>query len=111
MAMARSGASPISASFVPVLARPTRGLSAQGMSSPLRQMCTARFGVDKPANNGDNLRYHRLLACTAGPRLTASRHQIVLMAAIAGCVAFSSSQAAAQWWSRGPADFEECADI
>jgi hypothetical protein len=42
--------------------------------------------------------------------LTASRHQIVLMAAIAGGVVFSSSMAQAQWWSRGPADFEECAD-
>jgi hypothetical protein len=43
--------------------------------------------------------------------LTASRHQIVLMAAMVSCVVFSSSQAAAQWWSRAPADFEECADL
>jgi hypothetical protein len=43
--------------------------------------------------------------------LTEFRNQIVLMAAIAGCVVFSSSHAAAQWWSRGPADFEECADL
>jgi hypothetical protein len=42
--------------------------------------------------------------------LSAPRNQIVLMAAIAGCVVFSSSQASAQWWSRGPADFEDCAD-
>jgi hypothetical protein len=47
---------------------------------------------------------------TAGRRLKVSRNQIVLMAAMAGCVVFSSSQAQAQWWSRGPADFEECAD-
>jgi hypothetical protein len=80
------------------------------MSSPLRQVCTARFGVDNPANNGDNLRYHWHYECTAGHRLTASRNQIVLMAALASCVVFSSSQAWAQWWSRGPADFEECAD-
>src|SRR6202012_272067 len=46
-----------------------------------------------------------------GHRLIASRHQIVLMVAVAGCVVFSSSIAEAQWWSRGPADFEECADI
>jgi hypothetical protein len=73
-------------------------------------VCTARFGVDNPANNGDNLRYHWHYECTAGHRLTASRNQIVLMAALASCVVFSSSQAWAQWWSRGPADFEECAD-
>jgi hypothetical protein len=42
--------------------------------------------------------------------LTTSRNQIVLMAAMVSCVALSS-EAAAQWWSRGPADFEECADI
>ena len=33
------------------------------------------------------------------------------MAAIIGCAVLSSSQASAQWWSRGPSDFEECADI
>src|SRR5579863_5062347 len=33
------------------------------------------------------------------------------MASIMGGVIFSSSQAAAQWWSRGPADFEDCADL
>jgi hypothetical protein len=43
--------------------------------------------------------------------LTASRNQIVLMAAMIGCAVLSSSQANAQWWSRGPSDFEECADV
>jgi hypothetical protein len=43
--------------------------------------------------------------------LTASPNQIVLMAAMIGCAALTSSQAHAQWWSRGPADFEECADV
>ena len=42
--------------------------------------------------------------------MTVSGNQIVLMAALVGCAVFSSSQATAQWWSRGPADFEECAD-
>jgi len=42
--------------------------------------------------------------------LSAPRNQIVLIALIMGWSAFSSSQAAAQWWSGGPADFEECAD-
>jgi hypothetical protein len=34
------------------------------------------------------------------------------MAAIAGCMAMQPWRAQAQWWgSRGPVDFEECADI
>ena len=33
------------------------------------------------------------------------------MAAMIGCALFSSSQAKAEWWSRGPSDFEECADV
>jgi hypothetical protein len=32
------------------------------------------------------------------------------MAAIASCFVLSPSRAHAQWWSRAPADFEECAD-
>lgn len=42
--------------------------------------------------------------------MTASHNRTVLMAAMIGCAVLSSSQARAQWWSRGPADFEECAD-
>jgi hypothetical protein len=34
----------------------------------------------------------------------------VLLAAIAACIAFAPARAQAQWWSRAPADFEECAD-
>jgi hypothetical protein len=34
-----------------------------------------------------------------------------LIAAIAGCVVLQPSRAQAQWWSRAPADFEECADL
>src|SRR5579872_4717614 len=33
------------------------------------------------------------------------------MAALIGCAVVSSRQAGAQWWSRQPADFEECADL
>jgi hypothetical protein len=40
----------------------------------------------------------------------ASRLLIVLMAATAGCIVLQPSRAQAQWWSRAPADFEECAD-
>jgi hypothetical protein len=42
--------------------------------------------------------------------LTALRNQILLTAMI-GCAVLSASPARAQWWSNGPADFEECADI
>ena len=41
----------------------------------------------------------------ASPRLA------LLLAAIAAAIALQPSRAHAQWWSRGPADFEECADI
>jgi len=40
----------------------------------------------------------------------ASRCSVLLMAAIAGCVAMHPSHLRAQWWSHAPADFEECAD-
>ena len=38
------------------------------------------------------------------------RRSALLIAAIAGCVVLQPLRAYAQWWSRGPADFEECAD-
>jgi hypothetical protein len=38
------------------------------------------------------------------------RKSALLIAAIAGCAALTPLFAQAQWWSRGPADFEECAD-
>jgi len=42
--------------------------------------------------------------------LFASRTSAVLMAVIAGGLLLQPSRAMAQWWSRAPADFEECAD-
>jgi hypothetical protein len=33
-----------------------------------------------------------------------------LIAATAGCIVLQPSRAHAQWWSRAPADFEDCAD-
>jgi hypothetical protein len=41
----------------------------------------------------------------------ASRKAAMLIAAIAACVVLQPSGARAQWWSRAPADFEECADV
>jgi hypothetical protein len=38
------------------------------------------------------------------------RTSALLIAAIAGCVVLQPSHARAQWWSRAPADFEDCAD-
>ena len=43
--------------------------------------------------------------------MSVSRTRTVLMAAMIGCAVLSWSQAGAQWWSRGPSDFEECADV
>ena len=45
----------------------------------------------------------------SSPRL--SPRLALLLAAIAAGFALHPSRAQAQWWSRGPADFEECADI
>src|ERR1700755_1304086 len=50
------------------------------------------------------------ISCIAGHCLAGSRNHIVLIATLASCVVFSS-QVQAQWWSRAPADFEECADV
>ena len=38
------------------------------------------------------------------------RTSTLLIAAIAGCLVLPPSHAHAQWWWRGPADFEDCAD-
>jgi hypothetical protein len=40
-----------------------------------------------------------------------SRPSALLIAAIAACVVLQPLRAKAQWWSRAPADFEECADV
>ena len=42
--------------------------------------------------------------------MIASRPSALLIAAIAGLVVLTPWRAEAQWWSRAPADFEECAD-
>jgi hypothetical protein len=40
----------------------------------------------------------------------ATRTSALLIAAVAASVVLAPSRAPAQWWSRAPADFEECAD-
>jgi hypothetical protein len=39
------------------------------------------------------------------------RLPVLLLAATAGLTALQPQRASAEWWSRGPADFEECADL
>lgn len=42
--------------------------------------------------------------------MIASRPSALLIAALAACAVLMPLRAQAQWWSRAPADFEECAD-
>ena len=42
--------------------------------------------------------------------MIASGKAVLLSVALVGCIVLQPSRAHAQWWSRGPADFEECAD-
>jgi hypothetical protein len=42
--------------------------------------------------------------------VTAWRSPVLLVAGIAGLIALEPVRVSAQWWSRAPADFEECAD-
>ena len=42
--------------------------------------------------------------------MIASRSPALLIAAFAACAVLTPLRAQAQWWSRAPADFEECAD-
>jgi hypothetical protein len=60
---------------------------------------------DKPANNDDNPRklWPRKSSVLASPKTA------LLIAAFAGGVMLQPSRAQAQWWSRTPVDFEECA--
>jgi len=70
----------------------------------MREMCKARQCPD----NGHNLQ--ELCRRELGEIAMVPRKSALLMAAIAG-VALMPLCADAQWWSRGPADFEACADI
>ena len=83
---------------------------------------TIRFRGDKAANNGDNpgelclavsieWSVEQVVLYALGKSsVTGSRPSILLIAATAGCIMLPVSRAQAQWWSRAPVDFEECAD-
>jgi hypothetical protein len=71
------------------------------------------FRGDKSADNGDNLLREIVLVeeRLGKSSVTASRlFMLLLIAATAGCVVLQPSRVLAQWWSRAPVDFEDCAD-
>src|SRR5450432_3257123 len=68
------------------------------------------FGGDKPVDNGDNWWKLRCLKLEGKSSVIASRLSVLLTAALAAGFVLQPSRAHAQWWSRAPADFEECAD-
>jgi len=85
------------------------------MCPPVTGKSEARFHVEKRKvankcpDNGHNLQ--ELCRRELGEFVMVPRQSALLLAAIAGCAALTPLCADAQWWSRGPADFEECADI
>jgi hypothetical protein len=68
------------------------------------------FGGDKAADNGDNRCKLRRLERQEKSSVIASRLSVLLTAALAAGFVLQPARAHAQWWSRAPADFEECAD-
>jgi hypothetical protein len=73
-----------------------------------RRVEKRRFRGDKPGNNGDYWWKLRRVKTLGTSSVIASRSSTLLIAALLACAALTPLQA--QWWSRGPADFEECAD-
>jgi hypothetical protein len=64
---------------------------------------------DNPYKSCREIRFGRALGKSP---VIASRNSVLLIAAVAGCIALPPVRAHAQWWStRTPVDFEECADI
>ena len=74
-------------------------------------MATIRIAIDgdNPYKSCREIRFGRALGKSP---VIASRNSVLLIAAVAGCIALPPVRAHAQWWStRTPVDFEECADI
>jgi hypothetical protein len=67
-------------------------------------------GGDKPVDNDENWRNLRCMDLGELGSVIRLRKSVLLMAAITACAVLQPSRAPAQWWSRAPADFEECAD-
>jgi hypothetical protein len=64
---------------------------------------------DKLAQNGDNWQNSRRVEPLQMQSVIVSRRSALLIG-FAAVVLLAPSRAHAQWWSRAPADFEECAD-
>ena len=74
-------------------------------------MATIRIAIygDNPYKSCREIRFGRAWGKSL---VIASRKSVLLIAAVAGCIALPPVRAHAQWWStRTPADFEECADL
>jgi hypothetical protein len=74
-------------------------------------MTTIRIAIkgDNPYKSCREIRLGRALGKSP---VIASRKSVLLIAAMAGCIALPPVRAHAQWWStRTPVDFEECADL
>jgi hypothetical protein len=70
---------------------------------------TPSYRGDKSAENGDN-RGNRAIRILGKSSVVVSCRPALLVVAVAACVVLQPLRAHAQWWSRAPADFEECAD-
>jgi hypothetical protein len=69
-----------------------------------------RLTGDIALDNRENWRNLRCMETWRTSSVIRLRKSVLLMAAITACAVLQSSRAPAQWWSRAPADFEECAD-
>ncbi len=90
--------------------------NSSGKKPKFRVTSRPRMSTIRVANNGDNpyksCREIRLDRALGKSPVTASRKSVLLIAAVAGCIALLPLRANAQWWStRAPVDFEECADL
>jgi hypothetical protein len=90
----------------------SRGLQTAGKFAAYTEE-NHRFRGDTPANNDDNSRKlsprNEARVSSGKSSVLASSKAALLIAAFAGGVVLQPSRAQAQWWSRAPVDFEECA--
>jgi hypothetical protein len=83
-------------------------VTGQKESAPLARQKPGFTEGNKRPHNGDNSRKWCPRSCV-WEIVMVSRKSALLMAVIGGSL--TSLHAHAQWWSRAPADFEQCADI
>src|SRR5205823_13824499 len=71
------------------------------------------FRGDNASQNGDNdqgVENLPHIISLGRSTVIASRSSVVLIALFIGSIVVAPLSAQAQWWSRAPADFEDCAD-